>query len=78
MRNDIPNLNGFPTDNSPSTQLKYDIIAIKFMTALHNHNRRNAPSNPVVSFGLVGAILEGLIAVVVIGFVGLRWVWRKL
>lgn len=67
----------FPTDNSPSTQLKYDIIASKFTAALHNHNRRNAPSNPMVSFGLVGAVLEGVVAVVVIGFIGLRWVWKK-
>lgn len=29
------------------------------MTALHNHNRRTAPSNPMVSVGLVGAVLEG-------------------
>ncbi len=70
MRNNIPNLNDFPTDNSPSTQLKYDIIASKFMTGIHNHNRRNAPSNPMVSFGLVGAVLEGVVAVVVIGLWG--------
>lgn len=56
MRNDIPNLNGFPTDNSPSTQLKYDIIANKFMTGIESHQRRNAPSYPMISFGLVGAV----------------------
>jgi hypothetical protein len=34
----------FPTDNLPSTQLKYDIVASKFMTGIENHHKRNAPS----------------------------------
>ncbi|WP_171972482.1 hypothetical protein [Mucilaginibacter polytrichastri] len=40
--NNLPNLNGFPTDNSPNTQLKYDIMASKFMTGIENHHKRNA------------------------------------
>ncbi|MFP5436391.1 MAG: hypothetical protein ACLGH8_01225 [Bacteroidia bacterium] len=55
MKNTLPNLNGFPTDNAPSTQLKYDIIASKFMTGIHNYQRRNAP----VGFGVSGCGFAG-------------------
>ena len=65
------NLNGFPTDNLPSTQLKYNIVASKFMTGIENHQRRNAPA-PVISFGLISALIQGLIVLIVIVFVGSR------
>ncbi|MGQ2985361.1 hypothetical protein [Flavobacterium sp.] len=76
MRDNTPNLNGFPTDNSPSTQLIYDIIASKFMTGIENHNRRNAPApSPFVLFVVV---LQGVVALVVL-FGAVVWrVWKKL
>lgn len=64
------NLNGFPTDNSPSTQPKYDIMASKFMTGIHNHQKHNAPVALSNNLGLIGAIVKGLAALVVIAFVG--------
>jgi hypothetical protein len=62
MNNDSPNLNGFPTDNLPSTQLKYDIVASKFMTGIENHHKRNAPVSLSNDHGLIGAVLKGLVA----------------
>jgi hypothetical protein len=79
MRDQFPNLNGFPTDNSPSTQLKYDIVASKFMTGVENHQRRNAPvSSPLAAFGIVGAVLHGVVALLVILFMGIQWLLKKL
>ncbi len=31
-----------------------------FRTAIHNPQRRNAPSNPMVSFELEGAVFRGI------------------
>jgi hypothetical protein len=72
----IPNLNGFPTDNSPSTQLKYDIVASKLITGMQNHQNRNAP---VISngLGLIGAVLKGLVALVVLLIAGVVYVFTK-
>jgi len=78
MNNAPPNLNGFPTDNSPSTQLKYDIVASKFMTGIHNHNKRNAPISLSNDLGLIGAVLKGLVALVVMIIAGIWWALKKL
>jgi len=50
------NLNGFPTDNLPSTQLKYDIVASKFMTGIHNHHKLNAPVSLSNDVGLIDTV----------------------
>jgi hypothetical protein len=73
------NLNDFPTDNSSSTNLKYDIITSKFMTGIRNHERRTSPvpSGGVV-FYLIGAVLELALAILGMVFVGLRWIWKRL
>lgn len=77
MTDNVPNLNGFPTDNSSSTQLKYDIVASKFMTGIQNHQTRNAPSSSVgIVLNLIGAVLQMVVALVVILFVGVRWIWK--
>jgi len=60
----LTNLNGFPTDNLPSTQLKYDIVASKFMTGIENHHKRNAPVSLGHDLGLFGAVIKGLVALV--------------
>jgi len=78
MTDNVPNLNGFPTDNSSSTQLKYDIVASKFMTGIQNHQMRNAPSPSVgIVFSLIGAVLRMVIALVVIFAFGIRWIWKS-
>ena len=74
MNNNLPNLNGFPTDNLQSTQLKYDIVASKFMTGIENHHKRNAPISLSNDFGLIGAVLKGLVALVVMLGAGIWWV----
>ena len=61
----MSNLNGFPTDNSPSTQLKYDIVASKFMTGIENHNKRNKPVSLNNDLGLIGVVVQIVLALVV-------------
>ena len=79
MNNNVPNFKGFPTDNSSTTNLKYDIIANKFMNGIENHKRYN---RPVFSFdsslGLVGAVLQLVIALFVILGFGISWILKKL
>jgi hypothetical protein len=78
MNNNLSNLNGFPTDNLPSTQLKYDIVASKFMTGIESHQKRTAPVSISNYLGLIGAILKGLVALVVMLIAGIWWVLKKL
>ena len=75
----MSNLNGFPTDNSSTTNLKYDLVASKFMTGVENHQRRTAPTASVgIVFYIIGAVLELAVALVMMVFVGLRWVLKRL
>lgn len=68
----------FPTDNSSTTNLKYDIVASKFMTGIQNHQMRNAPSPSVdVVFSLIGAVLQMVVALVIVLFIGIRWIWKR-
>lgn len=78
MSKNIPDFSGFLTDNSSSTNLKYDIITSKFMTGIQNHERRSATVqfSGIVLY-LIGAVLELALAIVVLIFVGLRWVWKR-
>lgn len=78
MTNNVPNLNGFPTDNSSSTNLKYDIVASKFMVGIQNHQMRTTPAPSVgIVFGIIGAVLQMVLALVVMLFVGVGWIYRK-
>jgi len=68
----------FLTDNSSSINLKYDLISSKFMTGIQNHQKRNAPSPSVgIVFNLIGAVLQMVLALVVIIGVGIRWIWKR-
>jgi len=77
MQSNSPNLNGFPTDNSPSTQLKYDIVTSKFMTGIENHHKRNAPTSVENDFGLVGAVMQIIVALLVIVGAVVHWIWNR-
>jgi len=75
----MPNLNDFPLDNSSSTNLKYDIIAGKFMTSVERHQRQTAPTQSSGTvFYIIGAVLELALAILVMIFVGLRWIWKRI
>lgn len=79
MGKNMPDFSGFPTDNSSSTNLKYDIIASKMMTGIENHRRRKSHGLPVTEgFGLIDAVLEGAVAIVVLVFVGIGWILGKI
>ncbi|RRJ87409.1 hypothetical protein [Flavobacterium macacae] len=78
MRNNRDFHDFFPTENSSSTNLKYDIVASKFMTGIQNHQMRNAPSSSVgIVFNLIGAVLHMVLALVLILFVGVQWIWKR-
>ncbi|WP_026705775.1 hypothetical protein [Flavobacterium soli] len=67
----------FPSDNSASTNLKYDLITSKLMTGMQNHQMRTAPApNVGIVFGLIGAVLQMVVGLVVMLLVGVRWVWK--
>jgi len=77
----MPDFNSFPTDNSSKNNLKYDIIASKFMTGIENHKRRNAPSSTSsieVVFYIIGAVLKLALSILVMVFLGLRYVGKRL
>ncbi|RYZ86228.1 MAG: hypothetical protein EOP04_14285 [Proteobacteria bacterium] len=70
---------GLPTDNSSSTNLKYEIIASKFMAGIENHQRRKSSGFPVgEGFGLIGAVLQGVVAIVILIVVGIGWILRRI
>jgi len=78
MSNHTPNFNGFPTDNSSSTNLKYDLIASKFMTGVDNHNKRKASTLPIgASLGIFGVIIKIVISFVVLIGLALHWILKK-
>jgi len=59
-------------------QLKYDIVASKFMTGIENHQMRNAPSPSVgIVFRLIGTVLQMVVALVMILFISIRWIWKR-
>jgi hypothetical protein len=74
----MSNLHGFPTDNSPSTQLKYDIVASKFMTGIENHHKRNVPVSIGSDLGLIGAVVQIIVSLVVVIVLSLHWVLKRL
>lgn len=67
MDKNFSDFGGFPTDNSSSTNLKYDIIASKFMTGIKNHERhtRNSVSSESV-FYLIGLVVKLIVGVLMI------------
>lgn len=68
----------FPTDNSATTNLKYNLIASKMMTGMQNHQMRTAPAPSVgIVFGIIGAVLQMVVALVVMLFFGVRLTWKR-
>jgi len=74
----MSNSNGFLIDNSPSTQLKYDIVASKFVTGTENHHKLNAHISLGNNLGLIGAVLQIIISLVAVLGLGLHWVIKRL
>lgn len=78
MNKNLSDFGRFPTDNSSTTNLKYDIIASKFMTGIENHHRNKTNGFSIAQgFGLIGIILEGAIAILILLVAGLSWLLRK-
>lgn len=78
--NNNKDFNGFfPTDNSASTNLKYDLITSKMMTGIQNPQKRTAPSPSIgILFSIIGAVLQMIVELVVMLFVEFRWFWKRL
>lgn len=77
----MPDFNSLPTDNSSTTNLKYDIIASKFMNGIRNHQRQHAPvssSSVDAAFYVIGTVLQLALAILIFVFIGLRWIWKRL
>lgn len=47
-------------------------MASKFMTGIHHHHKRNAPAARSNDLGLIGAVLKGLVALVVMILAGVE------
>ena len=78
MSNQISNFNGLPTDNSSSTNLKYDLIASKFMTGVENHNKTKILLPTIgTCFGIIGVFIQVMIATIILVGLGLKWVLKK-
>ncbi len=72
--------NFFPTDNSSSTNLKYDLVASKFMTGIDNHKRTqhyNSQSNAMF-FGIIGGIFQIAFGLILVVFALLRSIYNSL
>lgn len=67
MSNNKDFIDFFPTDNSVTTNLKYDLIASKMMTGMQNHQRRIAPSPSVgIVFRVVSVIIKIIVSLLII------------
>lgn len=69
-------LNGFPLDNSMSTQGKYDLFTEKMNTAQRSYNIRNqsSTSDAIMLVGGVFKIIGGFLLLI---FEILRWIWLQ-
>lgn len=69
----------FPTDNSSRTNLKYDLVASKFMTGIENHQMRqyhNAQST-IFIFGIIGGMFQIAVGVLLVVFGILKYFYNS-
>lgn len=79
MNNKTDFKNFFPTDNSSSTNLHYDIVASKFMIGIENHQKKSTRTNTSsisAIFYLIGAIIQLFVILVVFAFGCLRFLYQ--
>lgn len=69
-------LNGFPLDNSMSTQGKYDLFTEKMNNAQRSYNIRNQSSTSDAIM-LVGGVFKIIGGVLLLTFIILRWTWLQ-
>jgi hypothetical protein len=67
-------LNGFPLDNSMSTQIKYDLFAEKMNNAQRSYNIRNQSSTSDAVM-LVGGLFQIVFGLIFMVFTVLRCIW---
>jgi len=48
------------------------------MTVIENHHKRNVPTSLVNDLGLVGAVIQIIVALLVIIGAVLQWIWKRL
>lgn len=72
--------NFFPTDNSASTNLKYDLVASKLVTGVENHQMRqyHNSQSTVFLFGMIGGIFQIIIGLIIFSFGLLRTIFKAL
>lgn len=67
-------LNGFPLDNSMSTQMRYDLFAEKMNNAQRSYNIRNQSSTSDAVM-LISGLFKIAFGLLFMGFTLLRCVW---
>ena len=71
------NLNGFPIDDSMSTQLKYNLFAERINRGQLNYNSRNQSSTSDAVM-LVGGLFKIFFALIGFAFGILKWIFNLL
>ncbi|MEC4005518.1 hypothetical protein OX283_012680 [Flavobacterium sp. SUN052] len=71
------NLNGFPLDDSMSTQLKYNLFAERMNRGQLSYNTRNQSSSSDAVM-LVGGLFKILFALIGFAFGILKWIFNQL
>lgn len=75
MNNKSDFKNFFPTDNSSGTNMRYDLVASKFMVGISNYQKasiRRHTSTVSVIIDLIIAVLQLLVFLILIVFNGLQ------
>ena len=70
----------FPTDNSSRTNLKYDLVASKFVTGIENHQMRQYHNSQSTTFlfRIIGGIFQIAIGVIIFSFGLLKTIYKAL
>lgn len=80
MSNKADFRNFFPTDNSSHTNLKYDLVASKFMAGIEIHQRtqyNNSASNSAI-LPLIGAIIQIAVGALILIYGILKFIFKSL
>ena len=79
MNKNTPDFWGLPTDNSSSTNLKYDIIASKFMTGIGNHKKYNSPiSSQSLLLELIIELVKIMLGFIILLVLVLHWIYKQI
>jgi hypothetical protein len=76
--NFMKRFNQFPTDNSSSTNLQYDIVVGKLLASAKSHQKYNSTKSVIPIFTILVGIIQLSVALITIIFMVLKWLYRKI